>query len=416
MERTIFHVDVNNAFLSWEATHRKATGNNSTDLRDIPSIVGGDRRTRHGIVLAKSMPAKKMGIKTAQTINEALKLCPNLVIVPSNFPIYKKYSKMFKDILKEYSPAVESFSIDEAFIDYTGCERLFGNPIDAAYKIKERIKNELGFSVNVGVSTNKFLAKMASDLVKPDKVITLFPYEIEKKLYPLDIGEMFMVGKKTKAKLNELGIYTIEDLALKDKDFLTRHFKNSFGTMLYEYSHGIDNTQVNFKASMPKSISHSITLPKDISDKNELKKILLSLSESVGIRLRQHNLKGDIISVTLKNSMFISYSKQLKISKATNSTKEIYNYSVTVLEKLWNAQSIRLVGVSVNNLCEDNYTQMSFIESKNSEKQEKIDKTIDIIRESFGKNVITRGAFINSNIKPPMEKIDFTKDRNKENK
>ena len=370
-ERIIFHIDVNSAFLSWEAASRKFNNNLSVDLLNVASAVCGDENKRKGIILAKSEKAKKMGVKTGQSIFEATKLCPSLVMVPPNFETYAKYSNAFKALLQEYSPLVEQFSIDECFVDFTSSQKLFGNYLDVAFEIKERIKNELGFSVNVGVSTNKLLAKMASDLQKPDKLITLFPNEIEEKMLPLKVGELFMVGRKTREKLNLLGINTIRDLANKEKAYLIYHFKNSTGEMLYNYSHGIDYSPVVANESFPKSIGNSTTLPRNISTKKEIKKVLLGLSESVGMRLRKRNAFGNIICLSLRNSSFSTISKQMKLFSQTNSTDEIYKNACLLLEKMFTGEEIRLVGLSVNNLSLDNAIQISLLQDDIKEKNTK---------------------------------------------
>ena len=196
----VFHIDVNSAFLSWEAVNRAKKGM-EPDLRTIPSAIGGDMAKRHGVILAKSIPAKQYNVRTGESIMEARKKCPNLLIISPNHKLYKKYSNAFMDILREYTPDVEQFSIDEAFMDMTGTQLLFGEPIAAANQIKDRIKKELGFTVNVGISSNKLLAKMASDFQKPDLVHTLFPDEIRTKMWGLPVSDLFFVGRVTTKKL-----------------------------------------------------------------------------------------------------------------------------------------------------------------------------------------------------------------------
>ena len=242
MSRIIFHIDVNSAFLSWTAVDRLKKGE-EIDIRTIPSIIGGDSESRRGIVLAKSTPAKKYGIITGEPIAMALRKCPELVSFPPDFHLYSENSRKMFQILSEYSDRIEQFSIDEGFLDYTGMERLFGPPIEAAETIRRRIQKELGFTVNIGVSTNKILAKMAGELEKPDKLITLFPEEIEEKLWPLPVEELFMIGKRTAPRLHNMGIHTIGDLAKFPLPFLEKEFK-SFGKMMHCYANGIDDSVV----------------------------------------------------------------------------------------------------------------------------------------------------------------------------
>jgi len=323
MGRIIFHIDVNSAFLSWQAVYNKSIGAKEKDLRDIISVIGGDETKRRGVVLAKSEKAKRYGIKTGQSLFEARKLCPDIKVVRPNFKIYRMYSNKLFNLLSEYSDIIERYSIDECFLDYTNSVKLFGEPLKVAYEIQKRIKDELGFTVNIGISSNKLLAKMAGDLEKPNKVITLFPEEMEKKMFELSISELFMVGRKTKEKLNTLGIKTIGDLNKCSLEFLINNFKKSQGKLLYNYSHGIDESEVNPKRET-KSIGNSTTLGKDVKSIDEAKRILLALSDSVGTRLRKQGLKGNVINVTIKNHMFHTYSHRKTLHYSTNSTNTIY--------------------------------------------------------------------------------------------
>ena len=215
-ERVIFHIDVNSAFLSWEAVYRLYHLGGTVDLRKEVSAVGGDMAMRHGIILAKSIPAKKYHIKTGETILEARQKCPDLMLVPPNYRLYEQCSKAFMDILRKYSPSVEQYSIDEAFVDMTGTDKLWGSPMEAANRLKNEIRDTLGFTVNIGISENKLLAKMASDFEKPDRVHTLWKSEIRKKMWPLPVSDLFFVGRATAKKLFSLGIQTIGQLAQAD--------------------------------------------------------------------------------------------------------------------------------------------------------------------------------------------------------
>ncbi|MBQ8733881.1 MAG: DNA polymerase IV, partial [Anaerotignum sp.] len=288
MSRIIFHIDVNSAFLSWTAVERLNKGE-PIDLREIPSIVGGDSETRHGIVLAKSTPAKKYGIVTGEPIAMALRKCPELVCVPPDFPLYARNSRRMFEILSDYSDRIEQFSIDEGFLEYSGMEKLLGPPLETAEMIRQRIKKELGFTVNIGVSCNKILAKMAGELEKPDKLITLFPEEIEEKLWPLPVEDLFMVGRRTSPRLREMGIRTIGELANFPLPLLEKEFK-SFGRMLHAYANGIDDSPVvpESEATELKSIGNSTTTSFDVEDRETAYKILLALSETVSMRLRGH--------------------------------------------------------------------------------------------------------------------------------
>jgi phosphoglycerol geranylgeranyltransferase len=223
-KRLIFHIDVNSAYLSWEAVYRLQQGA-EIDLRTIPSVVGGDVESRHGIVLTKSIPAKKYGIQTGETLFTARQKCPDLVVVPPHYELYMLCSNAMVNILKEYTPTIQRYSVDECFLDFTSMENFYEDPVELAYTIKDRIRNELGFTASVGISNNKLLAKMGSDIKKPDAVITLFPIEIKDKMWPLPVEDLFMVGRATLTKLHNLNIFTIGDLANFDLKILKEKLK-----------------------------------------------------------------------------------------------------------------------------------------------------------------------------------------------
>ena len=284
-EKVIFHVDVNSAFLSWEASYRKQILGEEIDLRDIPSAIGGDIEKRKGVILAKSTSAKKYGIVTGEPIVAALRKCPGLTIVKPNFSVYVEYSNKLMTLLREYSPVVQQYSIDEAYIDMTGTEGLYGKPLDIAYKIKDRIYEELGFTVNIGISCNKLLAKMAGELEKPNLVHTLFPSEIEKKMWPLPVGELFFVGKATEKSLKLLGIRTIGELAKADVKLLKLHLKKQ-GEIIHQYANGIDASAVEEEQAPHKGYGNSMTIPYDVNSVESAYLVLLSLCETLGTRLR----------------------------------------------------------------------------------------------------------------------------------
>ncbi len=392
-QKIIFHIDVNSAFLSWEAVHRMTIEGETEDLRLVPSIVGGDRERRHGVVLAKSMPAKKFGITTGEPIAQALQKCPDLLIVPSRHHIYEQYSAKFMDILKEYSPIVEQYSIDEAFMDMTGMEQLFGPPLECAYKIKDRIKSELGFTVNVGISTNHLLAKMAGDLKKPDLVHTLFPEEIEAKMWPLPVEDLFFVGKATAAKLHTLGIHTIGELAKSNREMLHSHLKST-GDTIWKFANGIDEVVSGRKNQEAKGYSNETTLAHDVTDKQEAEEILLALVEQVSGRLRADGKKAEVVSVGIKDAWFVSSSHQCVLPNPTAGTRELYEHACRLLSEFWDGKPIRLLNFYVSRLTEEEGRQISLFDTTDYEKQEKAEKTMDAIREKFGVGAIKRAAFL----------------------
>lgn len=393
MERQILHVDVNNAFLSWTAVDMLKKGY-KIDIRNIPSVIGGDEEARTGIVLAKSNLAKAIGIKTGETLYTARKKCANLQIFKVEHGIYQKYSDEMYQLLLEYTDEIERFSIDECFLDLTHFIRKGENALYKANEISKRIKNELGFTVNIGISTNKLLAKMASDFEKPDKIHTLYPSEIDSKMWPLDIADLFMVGRKSVPKFNALGIFTIGDLAKSDKLYIGKKF-GKFGVMVWEYANGLDDSSVNFEHEKPKGIGNSITLPYDISNFEKLEEVLLALCEQVCYRLRKVNMLAETVSVQIKTKDFEVFSKQRKLNFETDSTIEIYTTAKDLLKELKKNYYVRLIGVRVDNLFEKETMQISFFRPKEENKQNKLDKVLDSLKDRYGYNIVARATKIN---------------------
>lgn len=394
MEKQILHVDVNNAFLSWTAVDMLKKGS-KIDIREIPAIIGGDETKRSGIVLAKSMKAKECGIKTAETIYQAKIKCPNLKIFASDFKVYREYSDKLYHLLLQYTDKIERFSIDECFLDMT--EYLMKDTLlNKAKEISKRVKEELGFTVNVGVAHNKLLAKMASDFTKPDRIHTLFKEEIPIKMWPLPVSELFMLGKKTAPKLYNMRIKTIGDLAKSDIKVLSKKF-GKHGVQMWEYANGIDNSEVQYKEEKPKGVGNSITLPQNIKEIEKLEEILLALTEQVTYRLRKYNLLARTVNVQLRTKDFEDTSHQGKLITATASTKEIYEKAKQLLYQMYHKpMAIRLIGVRVDNLVEKEEMQLSLFNNKNNEKQEKLDKVVDELKNKYGYNKITRAGKMNA--------------------
>lgn len=390
MERQILHVDVNNAFLSWTAIDRLASGE-TIDIRTIPAIIGGDEASRHGVVLAKSMRAKEFGISTGEPIYQARKKCPNLQVFQGDYESYQKHSNDLYQLLLEYTDQIERFSIDECFMDMTLFLRPKEKLIDKAYEINRRVKEELGFTVNVGVANNKLLAKMASDFKKPDRVHTLYQEEIKTKMWSLPISELFMVGRKSIPKLAQMGIKTIEDLAHQDEKMLMKRF-GKHGKLIWEYANGIDESPVVYQPEQPKCIGNSITLPEDIYNINRLNEILLALSEQVAFRLRKHELKANVVSVQIKTKDFVNLSHQKKLSLPTNTTKEIYETSKELLKELHQNRGVRLIGIQTSKLIEKDEMQLSIFDGETSKKQEKIDDVMEDLKKKYGYGIITRAG------------------------
>lgn len=394
LRRVIFHIDVNSAFLSWEAYYRKKYMGETEDLREQVAAIGGDISKRHGIILAKSISAKRYGVNTGESITEALKKCPNLLIVPPNHVWYKKCSRALMDLLREYSPTIEQFSIDEAFVDMTGTTALWGEPEIAAEMIRKRIKKELGFTVNIGISDVKLLAKMASDFEKPDKVHTLYQCEIQEKMWPLPVSELFLVGKSTAKKLNAMGIYTIGQLAQIDVQILRAHLKKQ-GETVWRFANGEDISIVQDEPTANKGYGNSTTIAIDVTDSSTAKQILLKLSESVCERMRLESVQAEVLSVEIKNNELISCSHQRTLVNPTNITQEIYEYARQLFDELWDGTPIRLLGVRAHKVREqENARQMSLFDSRDYEKMEKMDEAVDAIRKRFGNTAIQRASFM----------------------
>ena len=388
MENLIFHIDVNNAFLSWTAVDRLKKGE-KIDIRTIPAIIGGDESKRHGVVLAKSNVAKQFGIKTGEPIYFARQKCPQIQIFPVNHDMYKIYSDKLYNLFKEYTDKVERFSIDECFLDMTNCIMKNETYLSKAQEISNRIKNELKFTVNIGIAHNKVLAKMASDFEKPDKIHTLFENELQDKMWKLDVSELFMVGKKSSEKLKRLGIKTIGDLANSNKEYIIKNF-GKFGKMIWEYANGIDNEKVKFTKDKPKGIGNSITLPRDLYKRDEIDKVLLELTEQVTYRLRKENMLANVVNVSIKTKDFKVISHQNKMINPTSSTKEIYQEVKKLMDELDKGYQIRLLGVRVDNLISEENMQLSLFEKATNKKQEKLDITIDKLKDKYGYDFIKR--------------------------
>ena len=397
MKRIIMHIDVNNAFLSWTAVLYLKQGN-KVDIRKTYAVIGGDEKARHGIVLAKSMPAKKRGVVTAETLYSAKKKCPNLKVYPPNYNFYKKMSDSMLSLIRNYSPDIEQMSIDECFLDYTPVKHLYGDEVEFAYRLKKEIYDTLGFTVNVGIGNNKLCAKMASDFSKPYKVHTLFEEEVEKKMWPLQVDELFGIGKKTAIKLHNLNINTIYDLAHTDREFLYKYFKNQAQDMI-DSANGRGSDIVVSEESIPKGIGNETTLNRNISSREELYPYLLALSENVAIRLRKQNKYASVIVVTLKDKFFKRMSHQKKLVNATNLTEEIYKTACDILDEMNTTDGIRLVGVRLDKLSDTSSHQVSLFEDlKVREDNNELEKTVDELKEKYGFKIIKKASLIDSNV------------------
>jgi len=393
MSNIIFHIDVNNAFLSWTAIDLLNKGH-STDIRNECAVIGGDETKRHGVVLAKSIEAKKRGIFTGESLYSARRKNSNIKIYSPDYNLYESMSNKLFQLLSEYIPDIEILSIDECFIDYGNVKNLYGDEIDFAHKLKNIIKDKLGFTVNIGIGNNKLCAKMASDFLKPDKVHTLYDYEIKEKMWPLSIDDLYGVGKKTSTKLKDININTIGDLANCASNELYKYFKNQAIKMI-ETANGIDNSTLSSNIISQKGISNSITLKRDLINKEEVYEVLQSIVERLAIALRKQNKYAYVIVVILKDRYFNNYTHQVKLKNATDITIEIFEVAKKLFDGMWKLEPIRLVGVRLEHLVEkDNYQLSMFEDLKDREKQNKLEKTVDKLKEKYGHNVINKASLI----------------------
>lgn len=397
MKRIIMHIDVNNAFLSWTAVKLLHDGY-KRDIRKIEAVIGGDESKRHGIVLAKSPVAKKRGVKTAETLMSARRKCNNLEIFSPNFKWYSFMSKKMFNLIRKYTPDIEILSIDECFLDYTKIQNIYGDPIKFAYHLKNEIYRTLKFTVNIGIANNKLCAKMASDFKKPNRVHTLFMEEVSEKMFPLDVGDLYGVGKRTTEKLKQLNIYTIEDLAKTDVIFLSRYFKNQ-AKVLIEKANGIDNSEVVSEASERKGISNSSTFSYNLIRLDDILNKLQALTENVCLALRRDEKYAKVVSVTLRDKYFNNKCHQRKLVNATNNTDEIFKVAKELVIEMWNEEPIRLIGVSLNNLTINSNHQLSLFENyQTKEKLDSLDKIIDDLKLQYGSKIINKASLMNINI------------------
>lgn len=432
----IFHLDVNSAFLSWTADQLLKNGSD-LDIRTIPSIIGGDEKSRHGIVLAKSIPAKRYGIQTGEPVAHALRKCPFLHLEPPDHALYRRRSHELMQLLHTYTSDIEQVSIDECYLDYTPIRHQFASPQIAARTIADRVREELGFTINVGIAPNKLLAKMASDFEKPDKVHTLFPEEIPAKMWPLPVSDLFMVGQSSANRLIQLGIRTIGELAHTEPEFLRQHFK-SHGQQMWEYANGIHDEPVNPNAHEAKGIGNSTTLSADVTTAPAAQKILLALAEQIAGRLRNAHQLAQTVTVEIKYNTFQSCSRQTQLDRPIATSRALYDCACQLFGELWNGTPIRLLGIRTSKLVsEDTPIQLSLFDtlsfselsgnpsffsqtsqchassdvscpngkehllsassSISLEKQRRLEDAMDKIRQKYGKDAVMRGTFLAHN-------------------
>jgi len=398
MQRVVFLVDMNAFFISCETTRNPA-------LAGIPSAVAGDPKKRSGIILAANYEARACGVRTAMVLHEALKLCPGMQLVPPDHRFYEHKSLEVMNLLSNYTPLVEQNSIDEAWLDMTGTEGLFGSPAEVAKQIMNEIESKLGLWCSIGIAENKFLAKMASEMKKPLGITELWEQDISVKLWPLLVKDMYGIGGKTSEKLNWMGIQTIGDLAKFNKSHLIKSL-GKYGNDIYLFANGIDNSPVQpHKSGDMKSIGRSTTLTENITDIEKAKLIMMELADDVSMTARKHCKKGRTLQITLKYSDFQVVTRQTTIP-ATHSSKEVYNAACGLLEQNWSTfRAVRLIGISLTGFDEEcSADQISLFDTVEGnvkvEKQEQIDIVMDKIRKKLGSDKIGRAALLKQKNQP----------------
>ena len=396
----IYHIDVNSAFLSWEAAELLRQDPDAPDIRSFPSVIGGSEKTRHGIVLAKSPSAAALGVCTGEPLAQARRKCPDLKIYAPHYSIYVERSRQFMALLKEYAPSVDAYSIEKAFCDMTGTSSLYGNPVDFAHRLKDEIHTRLGFTVNIGISSNRLLAKTASDFEKPDKVHTLFPSEMEEKFWPLPIEDLFFVGKSTALRLRSLGITTIGQLAKSDHAMILSVFK-SHGDTIWNYANGIESTPLSHNDAASKGFGNSLTLQYDVTDTAVAKHVLLSLCETVGARIRAAGAYVSVVQVQIVDNDFRHTSRQVTLASSTNVTEKLYTCACELFDELWDHRPIRLLGVSTGKATQEHYEQYDLFDMQKNEKLSRLNVAVDAIRSRYGEDSIKRACFIEADDAAP---------------
>ena len=397
MASIIFHIDVNSAYLSWTAVEQLKNGS-TVDLREIPAIIGGDQKSRHGVVLAKSPAAKRYGIRTGEPVANAFRKCPNLVTAPPDHRMYREKSRLLMDYLRTFTKEIEQVSVDECYMDFTGIADRWNSPVDGAVEIKDGIKERFGFTVNIGISTNKLLAKMASDFEKPDRIHTLYPEEIKEKMWPLPIGELYMAGKSSVEVLKKLEINTIGDLAQSDPRLIMLHLK-SHGKMLWEFANGIGTSVVQSEPDEAKGIGNSTTLSEDAATMEEIRPVFERLAQSVGGRLKKAGKKAGMVSMEIKYYDFRTVSHQIQLDKPANDPEVLKETACSLFLEVWSGEPVRLLGIRTSKLTDEAAPeQLSIfdieIPKEPDEKHKRLKKAMDELNERFGEGAVMKASLM----------------------
>ena len=400
MTPIIFHIDVNSAYLSWTAVEQLKNGS-AVDLREIPAIIGGDQKSRHGVVLAKSSPAKRYGIRTGEPVANAFRKCPNLAMYPPDHKMYREKSRQLMEYLRTFTKEIEQVSVDECYMNFTPIMGRYHSPVDGAVEIKDGIKERFGFTVNIGISTNKLLAKMASDFEKPDRIHTLFPEEIREKMWPLPIGDLYMAGRSSVETFKKLEINTIGDLAGTDPDLIALHLK-SHGRMLWEFANGRGAEVVQAEPEEAKGIGNSTTLKEDISDMKEVRPVFEELADSVGNRLKKAGKKAGMVSAEIKYYDFRTISHQIQLDRPSNDPAVLSETACALFLEVWSGEPVRLLGIRTSKLTDEAAPeQMSIFDieppKEMDEKHRRVKKAMDELNARFGQGAVVKASLMKRN-------------------
>lgn len=397
MAPIIFHIDVNSAYLSWTAVEQLKNGA-TVDLREIPAIIGGDQKSRHGVVLAKSPAAKRYGIRTGEPVANAFRKCPNLAMYPPDHKMYREKSRRLMEHLRTFTKEIEQVSVDECYMDFTGIAGRYHSPVDGAAEIKDGIRDKFGFTVNIGISTNKLLAKMASDFEKPDRIHTLYPEEIKEKMWPLPIGELYMAGRSSVEVLKKLEINTIGDLAQADLKLIMLHLK-SHGKMLWEFANGIGTSVVQSEPDEAKGIGNSTTLSEDAATIEEVTPVFERLAQSVGSRLKKAEKKAGMVSMEIKYYDFRTVSHQIQLDKPSNDPEVLKETACSLFLEVWSGEPVRLLGIRTSKLSDETAPeQLSIFDielpKEPDEKHKRLKKAMDEINGKFGEGAVMKASLM----------------------
>ena len=371
------------------------------DLREIPAIIGGDQKSRHGVVLAKSSPAKRYGIRTGEPVANAFRKCPNLAMYPPDHKMYREKSRQLMEYLRTFTKEIEQVSVDECYMNFTPIMGRYHSPVDGAVEIKDGIKERFGFTVNIGISTNKLLAKMASDFEKPDRIHTLFPEEIREKMWPLPIGDLYMAGRSSVETLKKLEINTIGDLAGTDPDLIALHLK-SHGRMLWEFANGRGAEVVQAEPEEAKGIGNSTTLKEDISDMKEVRPVFEELADSVGNRLKKAGKKAGMVSAEIKYYDFRTISHQIQLDRPSNDPTVLSETACALFLEVWSGEPVRLLGIRTSKLTDEAAPeQLSIFDielpKEMDEKHRRVKKAMDELNARFGQGAVVKASMMKRN-------------------